>query len=434
MSQEAINQSIAFLERQKEANCPCTIHTQKRGYDWIVFNRLPDRIPSNQDDGDQMSDTGESTGFSDTESKDENEEPNVSNTISSHEVMEKVNNWKNQDASGASSENFTSADLTGGYNAIFNPSVSNSSNELSLNSRNEGHNRCKKNVTKQNRTQKRKKRPTKTETDSTDLDVIPEDMLEESKQRIDSSMPCKFDQIVYMDNVKGKTYSFRYFKAYKFDWRVVMNYQNGEPMLCTCPRGRLHNQQCPWYHPEVINVPDIENTLSTSEQAAQGKIYDIYHQNTQNGQQEPCQCGTAAEIAYMGHKSTCVEFQWIYERSSYEMLLAVLKKRKKVTLFENFQQQHKRPRLQSPSGLGTNENITETTKTDVNMDNPSTPTTPTTATNSLAVLAEVAQSHSSQSSLPDLIGEQNGGNGGADCPCEQEEEMPPLEDADITEL
>ena len=102
-------------------------------------------------------------------------------------------------------------------------------------------------------------------------------MQEESKQRIDSSIPCKFDQIVYMDHVKGKTYSFRYFKAYKFDWRVVMNYQNGEPMLCTCPRGRLHNQQCPWYHPEVINVPDIENTLSTSEQAAQGKIYDMYH-------------------------------------------------------------------------------------------------------------------------------------------------------------
>ena len=38
MSQAAIKQSIAFLERQKEANCPCTIHTQKRGYDWIVFN------------------------------------------------------------------------------------------------------------------------------------------------------------------------------------------------------------------------------------------------------------------------------------------------------------------------------------------------------------------------------------------------------------
>ena len=280
-----------------------------------------------------MSDTGESTGFSDTEIKDENEEAKVSDTISSHEVMEKVNNQKNQDASGASSENFTSADLTAGYDSIFNPSVSNSSNELSLNSRDKGHNRCKKNVTNQNRTQKRTRRPTKT-----DLEEIPEDMLEESKQRIDSSIPCKFNQIVYMDNVKGKTYSFRYFKAYKFDWRVVMNYQNGEPMLCTHPRGRLHNQQYPWYHPEVINVPDIENTLSTSEQAAQVKIYDMYHQNSQNVQQESCGCGTAAEIAYMGHKSTCVEFQWIYERSSYEMLLAVLKKRKKVTLFENFQQ------------------------------------------------------------------------------------------------
>ena len=87
-----------------------------------------------------------------------------------------------------------------------------------------------------------------------------------------------------------------------------------------------------------------------------------------------------------------------------------------------------------PSGIGTNEDITKDTKTDVNMDNPSTPTTPTTATNSLAVLAEVAQFHSSQSSLPDCIGEQNGGNGGADCPCEEDEEMPPLEDEDSTEL
>ena len=110
------------------------------------------------------------------------------------------------------------------------------------------------------------------------------------------------------------------------------------------------------------------------------------------------------------------------------MLLAVLKKRKKVTLFKNFQQQHKRPRLQSSSDPGTKEEITKDAKTDVNMDNPSTPTT---ASNSLAVLAEVAQSHLSQSSLPDLIGEQNGG---ADCPCEEDEEMPPLEGEDITEL
>ena len=79
--------------------------------------------------------------------------------------------------------------------------------------------------------------------------------------------------------------------------------------------------------PTTINIPDTRNDLFISEQAAQGKIYDMY-QNTQNGQQESCGCGTAAEIAYLGHKSTCEEFQWIHERSSYEMLLANLKKRK----------------------------------------------------------------------------------------------------------
>ena len=380
-----------------------------------------------------MSDSDDTVGFSDTEDNAENE-AKVADITSGHEDMEEEDNRNNQDstdASGASSENFTSADLTAGYNAIFNPTVSNSSSGLSLVSRDERHIRWKKNVTKQNRTKKRNKRPTKTKTAKTDSEqakLIPEDILEESEQRIDSSTPCKFDQIVYRDNVKGKTYSFRYFKAYKFDWRLLINHPNVEPMECKCPRGRLHSQQCPWYHPDVINVPDIGNTLSTSEQAAQGKIYDMYHQNTQNGQQELCGCGTAAEIAYLGHKSTCEEFQWIHERSSCEMLLAILKKRKKVTLFENFQQQHKRPRLQSPNNSGTKEKITKDAKIDVHMDNPSTPTT---ASSSLAVLAEVAQSHSSQSSLPDLIGEQNGG---ADCPCEDDEEMPPLEGEDVTEL
>ena len=206
-----------------------------------------------------------------------------------------------------------------------------------------------------------------------------------------------------------------------------MTNDNGESIECTCPRARICDKKCVWYNPNYNNIPDTRNDLSISEQAAERKIYDLY-QNTQNGQQESCGCGTAAEIAYLGHKSTCEEFQWIHERSFYEMLLANLQKRKKVTLFEKFQQQHKRPRLQSISGFSTNENITKDSKTDVNMDNPNTPTT---ATNSLAVLAEVAQSHSSQNSLADLIGEQNGG---ADCPCEDVEEMPPLEGDDATEL
>ena len=46
----------------------------------------------------------------------------------------------------------------------------------------------------------------------------------------------------------------------------------------------------------------------------------------------------------------------------------------------------------------------------------------------------MSQSHSSQSSLPDLIGDLNGGNGAADYPCDEDGEMPPLEDANSTEL
>ena len=207
-----------------------------------------------------------------------------------------------------------------------------------------------------------------------------------------------------MDNAKGKTYCYKFFRPYKNDWRLLLTGDNGESIECTCPKARIHDKKCVWYNPNYINIPDTRNDLSISEKAAQGIIYELY-QNTQNGQQESCGCGTAAEIAYLGHKSICEQFQWIHERSSYEILLASLQKRKKVTLFDNIQQQHKRPRLHSPSGLGTNEDITKDTKTDVNMDNPSTSPTPSTATNSLAVLAEVAQSHSSQSSLPDLIGE-----------------------------
>ena len=135
MSKAAIDQSIAFLERQKEANCPCTIHTQKRGFDWIVFNRLPDRVPP-KDDGYHDIDSDETAAFSDSDK--ENEEARVTEPISNQKRMEQVNNQKNEDApeaSGTSSETITSADLTARYNAIFNPSVDNSSCELSQNSR-----------------------------------------------------------------------------------------------------------------------------------------------------------------------------------------------------------------------------------------------------------------------------------------------------------
>ena len=376
---ESLTNAINFLERQKEVNCPCSTHTQMRGYDWIVFNRLPDKLSSKTT----------TTLCSDIEEEDE-------------------------DVSGATSENYLSADLSTDYNGIFNPRVQNSSNDFSLTSRDVVHIRNKKNdQAKQNEKQNQKQMKNPTRND------VP---FSAPKQKNTDE-----EETPTVDNEKGKTCCYKYFRPYKYDWRLLLTNDNGESIECICPRARIHDKKCVWYNPNYINIPDTRNDLSKSEQAAQGKIYDMY-QNTQNGQKESCGCGTATEIAYLGHKSTCEEFKRIHERSSCEMLLANLQKRKKVTLFGNYQQQqNKRPRLQSTSDFGNQEEITKNAKTDVNMDNPSTPTT----TNSLTVLAEVAQSHLSQSSLPDLIGEQNGG---ANCPCEEDEEMPPLEDADSTKL
>ena len=97
------------MERQKEANCPCSIHTQKRDYDWIVFNRLPDKLSSNTTPA----------LCSDIEEEDEDE-------------------------SGVASENYSSADLIADYNAIFNLKVQNSSNDFFLTSRDLMHVRNKK--------------------------------------------------------------------------------------------------------------------------------------------------------------------------------------------------------------------------------------------------------------------------------------------------
>ena len=115
-----------------------------------------------------------------------------------------------------------------------------------------------------------------------------------------------------------------------------------------CPKGKIHHEQCPWYSPDVIYIIDFQEDLSPSKLVAQQKIY-IY-QNTIHNPPEHCGCGTAAEIAYMSHNTGCIEFQYIHERESYEVLLAILKKRKKVTFTECSTNQSKRPRLTFSKG------------------------------------------------------------------------------------
>ena len=119
---------------------------------------------------------------------------------------------------------------------------------------------------------------------------------------------------------------------------------------CHCPQSEPHDTGCEWYDPEIIYILEAQNDISDSEEAAQQKIYDLYMKslNSSHYQKESCGCGSAAEIAYMGHHTGCSEFKYVHERESYEVLLALLKKKKRVSLPECPFNKKKRPRLQSP--------------------------------------------------------------------------------------
>ena len=97
-----------------------------------------------------------------------------------------------------------------------------------------------------------------------------------------------YNSIVYYTNVTGKTYYFQYFKPYSHDYRLLKRETE-----CQCPRAEIHFSKCPWYNPDIIYILDNDNDLSTSELAAQQKIYKMY-QSTPNNPPESCGCVTAA--------------------------------------------------------------------------------------------------------------------------------------------
>ena len=60
IDEEGIKTAISFLATQKLANCPCSVHTEERGYEWIVFRRQPDRKIYSTDDDDEEGSTSQS--------------------------------------------------------------------------------------------------------------------------------------------------------------------------------------------------------------------------------------------------------------------------------------------------------------------------------------------------------------------------------------
>ena len=144
-----------------------------------------------------------------------------------------------------------------------------------------------------------------------------------------------------------KTFYYKYFKPCCHDYRRLRMEED-----CTCSETEPHNTNCEWYDPDTIFILDAINDISASEEAALQQIYDLYMAslNSSHPQKEKCGCGTAAEIAYMGHLTSCEEFQYIHERESYEVLLARLKKKKRVSFPGCPFNKKKRPRLHSNQG------------------------------------------------------------------------------------
>ena len=120
--------------------------------------------------------------------------------------------------------------------------------------------------------------------------------------------------------------------------------------IVTVPNQSHMDTGCEWYDPDITYILEAQDDISDSEEAAQQKIYDFYMKSLNSSlyQKESCGYGSAAEIAYMGYHTGCSEFKYVHERESYEVLLALLKKKKRVSLPECPFNRKKRPRLQSP--------------------------------------------------------------------------------------
>ena len=346
IDEEGIKSAIGFLEQQKLVNCPCSIHTEKRGYEWIVFRRQPDRkmVSTDEESGEpsyteSLSDQSDDDVFYNAET--ENAPPDQGADCPKPTTQDE----------GVLEQKTSFSEVSERSKTKVQPQMSDQPRDSSLHSReSKGTSSTKglqNNPKQKKKTKKEKKERKTTRTDENPMLIDDEEPDEDriiKKRKGFSYYPL----YTYKRNL-DKTLYYKYFKPYAQDYRRLRMEEE-----CTCSETEPHNTNCEWYNPDIIFILDVVNDISASEEAAQQKIYDLYiaSQNSSHPLMEDCGCGTAAEIAYMGHHTGCDEFQYIHERESYEVLLAMLKKKKRVSFPGCPFNKRKRPRLQSPKYKG----------------------------------------------------------------------------------
>ena len=138
-------------------------------------------------------------------------------------------------------------------------------------------------------------------------------ILDEEDRTDDKEIPKKrkgfsyYPLLTYKRNI-DKSFYYKYFRPYSHGYRRMRMEED-----CQCPKTEPHDTKCEWYDPNIIYIIKTQGDISANQEAVQKKIYHFYLNSTHN-LPEYCGCGTAAEIAYMGHHTGCNEFQYIHER------------------------------------------------------------------------------------------------------------------------
>ena len=344
INEEGIQSAIGFLEQQKLVNCPCSIHTEKRGYEWIVFRRQPDRkmVPTDEESGESsttesLSDQSDDDVFYNAETENAPTDQGADcpkPTTPDERILEQKTSFP---------------EVSEGYQSKTQPQMSDQPRDSSLHSREEKGISTKNLQGRQRKKTKKEKKARKThrrEAERTGENSMLIDDEEPDEDRIIKKRKGFSYYPLYTYKRKlDKAFYFKYFKPYSHDYRRLRMEEE-----CTCSETEPHNTNCEWYDPDTIFILDVMNDVSASEESALEQIYDLYmgSLNSSHPIKEKCGCGTAAEIAYMGHLTSCEDFQYIHERESYEVLLAKLKKKKRVSFPGCPFGKRKRPRLQSP--------------------------------------------------------------------------------------
>ena len=133
INEKGIEASITFLEMQKLANCPCFVHTEHRGFQWIVFRKQPDMIPSECDNFPEIEDdVSDDEEFFSAEMGDSMIVHTTDDELIIPTDDPQYNTCEYDKIKNASETDITSsADLSDGYIAIADPKKSDSPCESS---------------------------------------------------------------------------------------------------------------------------------------------------------------------------------------------------------------------------------------------------------------------------------------------------------------